>query len=56
MDDNRFYVRASNEFEATAFKSFFRGLKENIFQIGGGPKIDYLETIWGDNPRVIALQ
>ncbi|GAA0465719.1 Tad domain-containing protein [Alkalibacillus silvisoli] len=46
VSDNRFYVRAANEFESTSLDSIVGQINENVYQESAGPTIDFLEVIW----------
>ncbi|WP_345242936.1 Tad domain-containing protein [Pontibacillus salipaludis] len=55
IDNNRIYVRASNEFQSTGFKRVLADLKENIFRSSAGPKINFLSDIWGSRDKTLGL-
>src|SRR5699024_1700289 len=49
IQDDRFYVRAANEFESVSFDGFMEGIQENVYQESAGPKIDFLDVVWDGN-------
>ncbi|SEP97924.1 Tad domain-containing protein [Piscibacillus halophilus] len=46
VDQNKFHVKASNEFKSTTLEGVIDSFKENVFQSSSGPKIDFLEEVW----------
>ncbi|GEL76473.1 Tad domain-containing protein [Tenuibacillus multivorans] len=52
VKNNRFYVRAANEFESTSLNGVVDEIKENVYQETAGPKIDFLNLVWGENETI----
>lgn len=55
IKNNRFHVKASKQFTATTYSNIIESFQDNVYQNSSGPKIDFLEEIWG-NPRTINLE
>ncbi|SFD94454.1 Putative Flp pilus-assembly TadE/G-like [Lentibacillus persicus] len=55
IKDDRFYVRAANEMESVSFDGFMEGIQENVYQESAGPRIDFLDVVWG-GPTVTSLE
>ncbi|WP_017187598.1 Tad domain-containing protein [Alkalibacillus haloalkaliphilus] len=55
VSDNRFYVRAANEFESTSLDGIVGQINEHVYQESAGPTINFLELIWPSSSSTISL-
>ncbi|MDV2581448.1 Tad domain-containing protein [Alkalibacillus haloalkaliphilus] len=55
VSDNRFYVRAANEFESTSLDGIVGQINEHVYQESAGPTINFLELIWPSSSSTIPL-
>ncbi|MUV39207.1 hypothetical protein JNUCC1_03080 [Lentibacillus sp. JNUCC-1] len=50
VEDDRFKVKAANEFESTSFDGFMQGIKQKLYKDSAGPTGELIETLWtGDS-------
>lgn len=45
LKDNRIYIRASNDFNATAYDKYIKGFRKKLFQESAGPEIGFLSSL-----------
>lgn len=45
FDNERVYVKASNDVESTSYGTFLKGIKKKLFQESAGPKIDFVRYL-----------
>lgn len=45
FDNDRVFVKASNEVESTSYGKFLKGIKKKLFQESAGPKIDFVKYL-----------
>ncbi|BCB02162.1 Tad domain-containing protein [Bacillus sp. KH172YL63] len=45
IKNGQVFVHASNTMDGTAFKGFFQGIKEDLFQTSAGPRADFIEEL-----------
>lgn len=54
--DNRVYVKAANTMESIDYGSIFHSFKDDVYQTGAGPEINFLEELHSWSDRIESLE
>lgn len=47
FEDNRIYVRAANTMDSIDYGTFFNSFTDDVYQVGAGPEINFLDELDG---------